>query len=194
MTTAIKSNATSGEILVNGVSKLTIGETTPPTTTAAQGAGANELTRKDYVDTPPAFYVHQNASTNVPNTNVLTQIAFQVELLDSHNWFASNRFTPQLAGWYQINAGVSFGGSPIVSASIVAAQIRKNGTSVAISASSITSASSGFVAPTVSTLVFLNGTTDFVDVSGQQNSTTTTNAPTSGVVTTNFSGHFVRSA
>ena len=50
MTTAIKSNATSGEILVNGVSKLTIGETTPPTTAAAQGAGANELTRKDYVD------------------------------------------------------------------------------------------------------------------------------------------------
>jgi hypothetical protein len=50
MSTSIKSNANSGEILVNGISELTIGDTTPPTTANAQGSGGNELARKDYVD------------------------------------------------------------------------------------------------------------------------------------------------
>jgi len=47
----------------------------------------------------PAFYVKANGTQEV-SPDAWTAINYANETLDSNNYFASNRFTPQVAGWY----------------------------------------------------------------------------------------------
>jgi hypothetical protein len=106
---------------------------------------------------PPAFSVYSTASVVIPGTFVSVVVPWNVEEYDSNNWFASNRYTPQLAGWYQISCGARAysPGNPSAEASV---GLRKNGFLVG------TSGTIGMVTGTVSRLVFFNGSTDYVDV------------------------------
>ena len=47
----------------------------------------------------PAFYAKASSTQTIPS-GAWTAINYGSELLDTHNYFASNRFTPQVAGWY----------------------------------------------------------------------------------------------
>jgi len=161
MTTAIKSNATSGEILVNGVSKLTIGETTPPTTAAAQGAGANELVRKDYVDGKvPVVAFSANATTGaIPSGDSI--ITWASEDFDVGGYLGAQKFTPLVAGYYAFSLEVvsnlnSAGGA-------VGARIKKNGALISQTIVPQTSPIGGTFVQTNQAAVFLNGTTDYVE-------------------------------
>jgi Na+/glutamate symporter len=110
-------------------------------------------------------------------------VAYTTELIDTDGWFASNRYTPQLAGYYQISCGARVfvvGGGIDKEASI---GLRKNNTVIAIQGGY------GTVTSAVSQLVYLNGSTDYVDVS-------ISNATTGNVVQaigqTYFTGYWVR--
>jgi len=77
----------------------------------------------------------------------------------------TGRFTPQVAGWYQVNASADYT-AVAMTASYIAALLRKNGTT---HSASVTGASSASVQVSVSDLVYLNGTTDYVDVAAAHN-------------------------
>ena len=47
----------------------------------------------------PAFYARASGTQEV-SPDAWTAVAYANESLDSNNYFASNRFTPQVAGWY----------------------------------------------------------------------------------------------
>jgi hypothetical protein len=106
----------------------------------------------------PAFSVTGSTSVVITTPFAPTQVAYNTELLDTNGWFASNRFTPQRAGWYQINCGarifVTAGGNNVESGLL----LRKNSNQIA--------GQGGFGAVTgaASQLVYFNGTTDYVDV------------------------------
>ena len=55
----------------------------------------------------PAFGAYGNAYTNI-TANVATKVLFQVEEYDTHNCFASSRFTPTVAGYYVFATGIGF--------------------------------------------------------------------------------------
>jgi hypothetical protein len=102
----------------------------------------------------PAFSAYPSASQTV-TTNVATKVVFDVEVFDTNNNFASSRFTPTVAGYYQINAGVQYLGSctPYL-------QVYKNG---AIYANTISVAMVNGILNT-SNLIYCNGSTDYIEI------------------------------
>ena len=141
------------------------GDTSGQVTIAAPAvAGTNTLTLPAITATlnvqGPAFSAY-NSSAQTLSANTFTKLQFQTEEFDTANCFdnATNyRFTPTVAGYYQ--AGGGFGGGAAQCTTIVA--IYKNGSQFKIVANSpsVNPASYG------NALVFLNGTTDYLELYG----------------------------
>ena len=50
----------------------------------------------------PAFSAYLSAGQSI-NSSEYTKVLFNTELFDTNNNFASSRFTPTVAGYYQVN-------------------------------------------------------------------------------------------
>ena len=133
----------------------------------------------------PAFSAWIDASTSV-TTGTFTKILYGTENFDTNNNFASSRFTPTVAGYYQINGNLRFGS---ITAAAVYSAIFKNGSLYCLSGCGIVSS---YSAPTASSVVYLNGSTDYVEIYGYQNSGTTQSADNGNYYS--FSGCLVRTA
>ena len=134
----------------------------------------------------PAFSAIQS-TLQALSASTFTKLNFQTEEFDTNNNFASSRFTPTVAGYYQINGSVgcaASGGSLL-------SYIYKNGSEYK-SGSFITNSVLGAVAG-VSSLVYLNGSTDYVELYGYQSSAAPANTIASGTFTY-FNGSMVRGA
>lgn len=114
----------------------------------------------------PAFSAYANSGTSIPNAT-WTKVIYNSEGFDTANCYSTTnyRFTPNVAGYYQISAMTRFGS---ITATIIGFSIYKNGSFYATGGGS--AVSSGYVYPTVSALVDLNGTTDYVEIYTYQNS------------------------
>jgi hypothetical protein len=137
----------------------------------------------------PAFSAYNNATQSISN-NTLTKIDFQVEDFDTNNNFASSRFTPTVAGYYQINAGLNI--APAASG-VAAVAIYKNGNEWQ-SGSQIPMNGTYSVRPVVSTVIYFNGSTDYVEIYGLQISGGSLNVGTNVTIATWFTGCMVKSA
>jgi hypothetical protein len=107
----------------------------------------------------PAFSAYQSTS-QTPSSNVFTKLQFQTEEFDTANCFDSTtnyRFTPNVAGYYQVNGGFS---KPSGATEMVAA-VYKNGSDWK-RGSDVTTTSSAFV----NCIVYLNGSTDYIELYG----------------------------
>ena len=137
--------------------------------------------------TGPAFSATPTTTQSV-TTNTYTKVNLGTENFDTNNNFASSRFTPTIEGYYQLNASlypVSSG-----SANYIWAIIYKNGSGYGWGTSA--GAASGQDGISVaSSLVYLNGTTDYVELYAYISGTSPT-IPNG--LTTQFSGCLVRSA
>ena len=119
----------------------------------------------------PAFSAYADATTQTLATVTYTKILFQIEEFDTNSNFASSRFTPTVAGYYQVSSQLLFsalGGFTCLVAIYKNGEDFKEGTRTAIAATS-----SGGVY--VSALVYCNGSTDYLEVYGQQASGTSQN-------------------
>lgn len=133
----------------------------------------------------PAFSAYQSSAQTL-STATVTKIQLQTEEFDTNNNFdnASNyRFTPTVAGYYQINAQITVS----VSASLIITYIYKNGSSYKQANSSTSSLSSN----SISTVVYLNGSTDYIELYGYLGAGQALNA---NVFATWLNGAMVRSA
>jgi hypothetical protein len=110
----------------------------------------------------PAFSAYQSSSQTGIVNGVFTKILFQTEEWDTNNNFASSTFTPTVAGYYQVNAGVAW--SAGYSSAILS--IYKNGSAYKDGTSLPTST----YRSTVNAIVYCNGSTDYVEIYGQQTS------------------------
>jgi hypothetical protein len=105
----------------------------------------------------PAFSAYQSISQSVSNSTE-TKITFNVEEFDTNNNFASSRFTPTVAGYYQINACVNFA----TGSRTIYGVIYKNGSVYKRGSQSGSAAASG-QSSLVSSIVYFNGSTDYVE-------------------------------
>lgn len=111
------------------------------------------------------FRAFASATTSVSN-NTSTLIALATEDIDVEGWFASSRYTPQVAGWYWFAGAVSF--STLDAACSVFGIIRFNGTTSAVKQAGRAEAANKIITANCSGPVLMNGTTDFVELFGFQ--------------------------
>ena len=106
----------------------------------------------------PAFSAYQSAGTTTA-TATFTKLAFQTEEFDTANCYDNTtnyRFTPNVAGYYQVNGCVQAG----LSTQLIS--IYKNGSEYRRGNQS---GAGGYNVQTlVSALVYLNGTTDYIEL------------------------------
>lgn len=111
----------------------------------------------------PAFYAYYFGSDISISSGVSTKVTYDTELYDTNNNFASSRFTPTVAGYYQINCGVyMYTGAGNITQYF--ASIYKNGTEYTRNQTkfAVTVVSEGM--QNVSSIVYLNGSTDYIEI------------------------------
>jgi hypothetical protein len=131
----------------------------------------------------PAFSAYSSTGTVVANAT-FTKILFQAEDFDTNSNYdtSTSRFTPTVAGYYQFNwlAGAGTQAEKFSS-------LYKNGVAIKGGSDLIGYISSG------SAVVYMNGSTDYVEVYFYQGVGTSTTSY-AGTQLSGFSGALIRSA
>lgn len=136
----------------------------------------------------PAFSAYLNSAQTL-SSNTFTKITLNAEEYDTANAFDSTtnyRFTPQVAGYYQFNMQISIA----TTTCNIIPTLYKNGTAY-IRASNLQTTSESVSG---SWMVYLNGSTDYVELYGYLSSTSGVFSGESSYVATWFNGCLVRSA
>lgn len=112
----------------------------------------------------PAFSVSKNANQSISGST-WTKISFQTEEFDTNNNFDNTtnyRFTPTVAGYYQVSGCAWMGGQPQQRVTVW-----KNGTYYRTG--HVTANGGGYNNSSfVSCLVYLNGSTDYIELYAYQ--------------------------
>ena len=143
----------------------------------------------------PAFSAYANATQSISQAT-FTKVAINTEVFDTNSNFDSTtnyRFTPTVAGYYQVNGTVRFAGT--TSAEYIAA-VYKNG-SVYSRGGDINSTGStlGVSQLTFNEVVYLNGSTDYIELYGYVNASSGHQLVYNAAdVSSRFSAALVRSA
>jgi hypothetical protein len=204
--------SSSGATITGGsVNGTTIGATTPSTVkttaltvtgstsgtlaiAATAVAGTNTATFPAATGTVmvsgnmPAFSAYSLSNQTVSDATA-TKITFDTEEFDTNSNFASSRFTPTVAGYYQVNATINCSQTGIIDFVV---WVYKNGSQYKRGFGFSGSGATKFIAP-VSALVYCNGTTDFIEIYAYSDGTgsATINASSQD---TWFAGTLVRAA
>jgi hypothetical protein len=140
----------------------------------------------------PAFSAFASSSQSISNITQ-TKVVLNSEQFDTANCFDSTtnyRFTPNVAGYYQIQGTVYYqgGGSGQVNT-----KIYKNGAEAAVGF--FTPASGADIGATVSALFYMNGSSDYVELYTYHNSGSSRSTfGASPTLYTYFQGFLVRAA
>lgn len=138
----------------------------------------------------PAFSAYSNAIQTITGGS-FTQVSFQVEEFDTNSNFASNTFTPTVAGYYQMTFNVKASATTTLSRFIVS--VYKNGATTGRQWDcDLDSNSAWFV--NGSKLLYCNGTTDAITLYVYTEGTGTITIGSTDANTNYFSGVLVRSA
>lgn len=151
------------------------------------GAVTQSKLGANVVGNGPAFSAYKSSVQSI-SSGVATKVNFETEVFDTNNNFASSRFTPTVAGYYQINANVTLGGSDTGVATIIYKNTNEECRGWTVPISGVFNAVS-----TACKVIYLNGSTDYVEVFAFQGvgSNRDVNA---GISQTAFSGALVRAA
>ena len=171
-------------VLDSGLSSVQIGLITSVNTSVrvTQNMLANNV-----ASTGPAFRAFASVNQAV-TSNVNTLVVLGTEVFDTNNNFATNRFTPTVAGYYQFSGLIRVSGTTI---SVASVSLYKNGvedrrgTELGSSAQINTQIE-------VNGLIFCNGTTDFVELYGVIVATTPAFISSTSAATSHFSGFLAR--
>ena len=144
--------------------------------------GGNIDVTGNVVTDAPAFHAY-NSGTQAISAGTLTKIIVNTEDFDTNNCYDTSnyRFTPNVAGYYQINASVYYQGSN--NGFII---LSKNGTR----SWRLDAMQSGYGANSGSALLYLNGSTDYVELYAYDGGGATIGAGDSSLLY--FDGHLVR--
>lgn len=145
----------------------------------------------------PAFSAYSSAN-QLPSSGVSTKVIFGTESYDTNSNYdpSLGRFTPTVAGYYQLNASVSMSADTSISSARI--YITKNGSGQHVPMSEHTALSgNGYYTPIVSALVYANGTTDYFEVYGFVEGTGTNRyffSSSAGLHSTVFQGILIKAA
>lgn len=173
---------TSGSVIIAAPAVAGSTTLTLPTTSGTVLTSANAFS----AGTGPAFSVYRAGANQSISSAAFTKVLFDTENFDTNNNFASSRFTPTVAGYYQINAGLSVEISGSITRALIA--IYKNGVEYTrgidiLSGNDIS----------VCDVIYCNGSTDYLEIYVYATGTSLT-VRGQPYNLTYFSGAMVRSA
>ena len=160
---------------------------------AVAGAVTQAYIQTGVAGTGPAFSAIFPSGSQTFSANTWSKIQFPTKEFDTANCYDNTtnyRFTPNVSGYYQISSSVQFGGTPTTPNSILLA-VYKNGAEFKRIFVNSTSYGQG---PTISSLINLNGSTDYVEIYAYVGAASGTAGVNAGVSLTWFQGALVRSA
>jgi len=172
--TTVKNNSVAGQNFINAWTANTIEDVSGETSVTAVwkklvtgGGGSTGLTPSDYV-VQGKLGANQSISAN---TDVIIQF---VDDFDPQNWWNASTYqlTPTIAGYYNIFVGVWLD-NPGVTNNQANIQVRKNGNSFVIVQNPLNNVTGQ--AFEASKIVYLNGTTDYIEFTIFQGSTGSVN-------------------
>lgn len=136
----------------------------------------------------PAFSAYANTLQAISNAT-FTQITFGVEEFDTNSNFSASRFTPTVAGYYQLCGAISING--LINSRVIC--IYKNGAEFKRCVMMGGYSNLGSTTYPFSALVQANGSTDYFEIYVYQDSGTSQNA-NAGQSNVFFMGSLARSA
>jgi hypothetical protein len=107
----------------------------------------------------PAFSAYMSTNQAAPSLSVFTKVIFDTELYDTNSNFSSSRFTPTVAGYYQLSYSVYLNTS---STALISSAIYKNGSIFQVGFVNV--GTNPVYSIGGSSLVYLNGSTDYVEI------------------------------
>ena len=149
MANLILNGSTSGSITISSPAVSGSNTLSLPANT-----GTVLTTASTFAGTGPAFSAYQSVAQTL-STSTFTKITFTTEEFDTNNNFASSTFTPNVAGYYQVNSGVAAGATVCN----VIVSVYKNGTQYKQSPTGATQGGNQAIC-----LVFCNGSTDYIEI------------------------------
>jgi len=174
MGTLVLNGATSGSTTIAPTDAVTVTATFPNATGTIMVSGGM-----------PAFS-YQQASGQSITGGTTTKITFDTKVFDTNNLVSSSRFTPNIAGYYQISWAVA---SNLVQNRIFAS-LWKNGSEYA-RGQDTTAAATVVYSSGGSSVVYCNGSTDYLEIYVYFQSTSNTQG---SVVSTFFNGSMIRTS
>lgn len=144
-------------------------EINPPATASSFVATMPAKTGNVMLD-GPAFSAFRSTTNQSITAGVTTKVALNGETFDTNNNFdptTNYRFTPTVEGYYSVY-GQIYHGATVTRASAATTSIFKNGSNVATGDVNIATANQLTLAINVSALVYMNGTTDYLELYGSQ--------------------------
>ena len=161
------------------------------TNSIANGAVVQADLATGVAGTGPAFSAYSGTAQTSLTSGVFVKVVLNTEFFDTNNNFDSTtnyRFTPTVAGYYQITAGIFLSGA------LTAYQlsIYKNG-AIYASTSYLPITASGIIA-NGSSLIFCNGSTDYIELYAFATTSSSTWTINTSSATTLLSGAMVRAA
>jgi hypothetical protein len=160
MSSVVISGDTSGAITLSAPAVSGTNTATLPAATGTVMVSGNQ----------PAFSAYMNTATTL-TTSTFTKLSFDVKDFDTASCYNTStyRFTPNVAGYYAVT-GTFRAFSTASTATSVIFSIYKNGSEYQRSGSNVTSAQ-GY--SQLAGLVYCNGSTDYIELYGYQDSGST---------------------
>jgi len=124
----------------------------------------------------PAFETYLSVTQSIPHATA-TKIQFATEVYDTDNAYDNStnyRFTPQVSGKYFVYSFVRF--IDIVNEEQGLIYLYKNGSPIAFVNNTSSGGGGGNITTTMTKVVDLNGSTDYIEIFGYQDSGTTKSA------------------
>lgn len=143
------------------------GDTSGTVTVAVPAvAGTNTVTIAAQTGTlnaaGPAFSAYSTSNQTGIASATFTKMQFTSEFFDTNNCFDSTtnyRFTPNVAGYYQVNGNLCTETSSVVTRTFIA--LYKNGSAILRGGDLL-----GGNAVSLGTVIYLNGSTDYIELYG----------------------------
>ena len=132
--------------------------------------GAGTISSGGLMTSTPAFHAYGSGSNQtIPDQTATKVTVFNTEVFDSDNCFASNRFTPTVAGKYFVYCNLYWDTGTSNDFHNGAVHLRKNGSNFASITNNWNASGGNAMANHVGAVIDFNGSTDYVEVYCYQN-------------------------
>ena len=147
---------------VSQIQNASLASGVPSATAIGSGTITQSNLATGVAGTGPAFAAYPSASSTTISNSTWTKATLDIEVYDTNSNFASSRFTPTVAGYYQINFTPNTG-SANNNGFIHGGAIYKNGSNYTQNVVVTPSGDLQGFSSQVSQLIYMNGSTDYLE-------------------------------